>query len=90
MKLFWIGILVGPVVWLIVAKTLWFIFIKQWKAIREWYVGLPIIQWPAMLMLVLATKVIRQKHCEVLRYNSGSGMRVWYSPKVKGFEVDGG
>ena len=81
MKLFWIGIALAPIIWYVVVKTIWFIFIKQWKAIKEWYIGLAIVQWPAMLLVVLGTKVIRTKNCKVMTYEG----RVWYSPTVKGF-----
>ena len=85
MKLFWIGILVAPPIWYVVLKALWFIFIKQRNAIRDWYMGLPIVQWPAMLLVVLGTKAIKVKNCKVMKYDG----RVWYSPTVKGFETKG-
>lgn len=84
MKLFWLGIVIGPLLWFIVIKTLWFIFVKQGKAIRDWYTGLPLVQWPAMFLLILGTKAIHKKHCEVMKYNG----RIWYSPKVTGFQLE--
>jgi len=84
LKLFWLGAILGPLVWYVVLKTVWFIFIKQWRAIKDWYLGLPLVQWPAMLLLIIGTKVIRKKHCEVMRYNG----RIWYSPKVAGFVIE--
>jgi hypothetical protein len=82
-KLFWIGVLCAPIPWLITVWFLWWLS-KQRKNIREWYMGLPLVQWPAMLLVVLGTKVLQRKHCEIMRYNG----RVWYSPLVKGFNVD--
>ena len=84
MKLFWIGLIVAPIVWYIFLKTIWFIFVKQWKAIKNWYWGLPIIQWPAMMLIVIGTKVIHKKYCKTMRYEN----RLWYSPMVEQFKIE--
>lgn len=79
---FWLGTLVGPFIWLTILWLLWRL-LAQREAIRSWYRGLPLIQWPAMMLIVLGSKVIQSKYCEWMQYNG----RFWLSPKVEGFKV---
>jgi hypothetical protein len=81
---FWWGVLLAPIAWATVILVLAFIS-RQRKAVRKWYIGLPIIQWPAMLLVVIGCKVLqRKKYTEFMQY----GGRFWLSPKVAGFKVE--
>lgn len=84
MKMLWLGVLIGPVIWYVSIRVLYFIFVQQGRAIRKWYVGLPVIQWPAMILIVLGSKFVRTGNCKWMRYEN----RIWFSPMVKGFEVE--
>lgn len=80
---FWVGIILAPIAWLLILSIAGFSF-RQGKAIREWYIGLPIIQWPAMLLLVIGCKIIRsKKYCHFMDHEG----RYWISPNVEGFVV---
>lgn len=80
---FWAGVLLAPVAWLLVLSIAGFSF-RQGKAIKEFYIGLPCTQWPAMWLVVIGCKVLRtKKYCHFLPYDG----RYWVSPNVKGFEV---
>lgn len=82
-KLFWYGILVSPIIWLAILCIAGFSF-RQLKAIREWYFGLPIVQWPAMWLVVMGCKVLKiKKYCHFMTYDG----RFWLSPNVKGFKI---
>ena len=79
----WSGVLLAPVIYGIVMVLLGFSF-RQVRAIKEWYLGLPISQWPAMMLVVAGLKVIRtKKYCHVMNYDG----RVWFSPNTEGFKL---
>ena len=83
-KTFLLGLLLGPIPWIILLILLGFSY-RQVKAIREWYLGLPITQWPAMLLVVLGCKVLRTgKYCKFMQYEG----RFWVSPMVEGFRLE--
>lgn len=81
-----LGLILGPLVWFLIAKIVWTIT-KQHKAISTWYRGLPLIQYPALFLVILGMKVIKQKNCKVLFYNDGEGKRIWLSPNTEGFKI---
>jgi len=80
---FWFGVILAPVLWFLILSLAGFSF-RQGRAIKEWYVGLPIAQWPAMFLLVIACKVIRsKKYCHFMNYDG----RYWISPNVEDFKI---
>ena len=81
--IFWYGVALAPIAWLIVLSIAGFSF-RQGKAIKEWYIGLPIVQWPAMWLVILGCKVLRtKKYCHFMPYDG----RYWLSPNVNGFKI---
>ncbi len=82
-KQFWEGFVAFPVV-LIVAILLLILIAREYRAWKEWFKGLPIFQYPAMLMLVLSCKILNLKHCKWMQYEN----RIWLSPMVSGFNVE--
>lgn len=82
LKYWWI-LLVGPVVTVAEILILWWVA-RQTRAIYEWYRGLPLYQWPAMMLIVLGSRGVRGKYCKFMRYEN----RFWISPEVAGFNVD--
>jgi hypothetical protein len=81
---FWLNaIILGPLFWLILLCIGGF-GLRQLKAISTWYFGLPINQWPAMCLLVIACKVLKSKrYCHFMTYDG----RFWLSPNVDGFKT---
>ena len=80
---FWIGVVLAPVPWFILLSIGGFTF-RQMKAIREWYIGLPITQWFGMWCIVIGCKIVKQKkYCYFMPYEG----RFWLSPNVGGFKI---
>ncbi len=79
----WSGILLAPVIYGAVMMLLGFSF-RQVRAVKEWYLGLPITQWPAMMLVVAGLKVVRtKKYCHVINHDG----RIWFSPNTEGFKL---
>jgi hypothetical protein len=78
----WTGIVLAPIFWILLFILLGFAN-RQTKAIKEWYLGLPIVQWPAMWLVIIGCKVLRRKSC-FFKHSSG---RIWLSPNVRGFAI---
>lgn len=80
---FWLGFFLFPVIAFIALSLVGFSW-RQLSALKTWYIGLPIVQWPAMWLVVLGCKVLKtKKYCHFLVYNQ----RYWVSPAVDGFKV---
>lgn len=76
----WIGLILGPIAWYLVIKIIRGVYML----ITQWLMGLPLVQWPAMMLVVLGCKFLRDpKYCQFMRYND----RFWISPGVSGFEI---
>lgn len=81
--IFWTGILLAPIPWVLLIVLLGFSN-RQVKAIKEWYVGLPITQWLAMYFIVIGCQVVKtKKYCHFMTYEG----RHWVSPNVDGFKA---
>lgn len=83
MSAFWLGFVTAIAV-VISIPLLILIVAREYRAWYLWFKGLPIFQYPAMLMLVLAAKIINVEHCMWMNYDN----RVWMSPKVRGFNLE--
>lgn len=82
MSPFWRGFASFPICLLIaIFSTL--IATREYRAWYQWFKGLPIFQYPAMLMLIIAAKVLNVHHCKWMNYED----RVWLSPRVRGFDL---
>jgi uncharacterized membrane protein YoaT (DUF817 family) len=80
---FWIGFLSFPGIALIALSFAGFSY-RQSRAIRTWFIGLPIVQWPAMFLVVLGCKVLRsKKYCHYMQYDQ----RFWISPNTEGWSI---
>lgn len=78
-----VAALVGPVFWLVVIAVMrWLLF--ELKAIRKWYFGLPIYQYPAMLLIILGTRHIQKPYGEWKRFDG----RWWYTINSQGFNIE--
>jgi hypothetical protein len=82
-KEFWLGVGIGPVLWITVLWLLYTLF-KQREHISKWYKGLPFIQWPALFLIVMGCKVIMKKNCKTMKYDN----RLWISPETEGFKYE--
>lgn len=56
---------------------------RERRAWFEWYYGLPLVQYPAMLFVVIGCKHLKTKKCRFMRYEN----RIWISPNVRGFNL---
>ena len=81
---FWVGVLCAPLFYYVVLRTLWWVFIKQRRAIIDWYWGLPFIQYPSMWLVVMGCRRLKDgKLCQFMTYEG----RFWISPSVQGFKI---
>ena len=79
---FWLGFLAFPVIAFALLSLAGFGF-RQSRAIKTWFIGLPIVQWPAMFLVVMGCKVLRlKKHCHFMQYDR----RYWISPNTDGWK----
>lgn len=74
---------VGPLAWLIFIFAVRFL-LKEFRAVRKWYWGLPIYQYPAMLLIVLGARHIRKPYGEWKKFDD----HWWFTVKTPGFEVE--
>jgi ABC-type dipeptide/oligopeptide/nickel transport system permease subunit len=78
----WLGFLSFPVIALVLLSLAGFGF-RQMRAVKTWFVGLPIVQWPAMFLVVAGCKVLRaKKYCHFMQYEH----RYWISPNTDGWK----
>ena len=75
--------LLGPILWLFLIFGLKFL-VKELKAIRKWYYGLPIYQYPAMLLIILGARHICKPYGEWKKFEG----RWWFTIKSQGFIVE--
>lgn len=80
----WLGFLSFPLIAFAALSLAGFGW-RQLKAIKTWYIGLPIVQWPVAFLVVLGCKVLRanKRHCHFLIANQ----RYWISPNTDGWKV---
>lgn len=77
------ALIVGPTFWLLLIAFLkWVLF--ELKAIKKWYFGLPIYQYPAMLLIILGARHIKKPY-GMWRKMDG---RWWLSVNTTGFQVE--
>lgn len=71
---------IGPIFWIVFIGILTFT-VKELKAIRKWYWGLPIYQYPAMLLIILGARHILKPYGEWKKFDG----RWWLTIKTQGF-----
>lgn len=80
---FWLGFIAGPVILILLFLLIVFIA-RQRRAWWEWYKGLPVVQYPAMFLIIIGARWIRGKYC---KWEPRDG-RLWISPCVRGFSTE--
>ncbi len=83
MSPFWKGFIAFPIctislILLIVLAS------REYKAWYRWFKGLPIFQYPAMLLIIIGAKILNNAHCKWMQYEN----RIWLSPNVRGFDLE--
>jgi hypothetical protein len=81
-KIFLYGVLLGPLFWMLL-YMIGLLLLRRFVSFSAWFKGLPIIQWPAMYLIVLGSSMVTRKYCQVMRYEN----RLWYSPIVTRFTL---
>lgn len=83
MSAFWKGFVAFPIS-LILLILLLLLIAREYRAWYQWFKGLPVFQYPAMLLLIIGAKILNNSHCKWMRYEN----RLWLSPKVRGFDLE--
>ena len=60
-----------------------YLFWRLCRALVRWYFGLPVVQWPAVGLIVLGCKLIRPRYMKTMRADG----RYWFSLMCKSFEA---
>lgn len=77
---FWYGVLALPLFIAALIAVAW-LYRTFWDIWKVWFIGLPIIGYPAMALVLVGMLFLHRKYCFILRANG----RLWLSPKVKYF-----
>lgn len=79
---FWLGFIAGPLACILFVLLL-LLAARQWRGWFEWYKGLPVVQYPAMWLIVIGARFIRGGYCKWMKRDG----RIWFSPCTRGFIV---
>lgn len=82
-RLWLFTIVIGPLFWAVVT-VLVMLLRKEMKAIRKWYYGLPLYQYPAMLIVLLGVRHLQKPYGEWRKMDG----RFWFTIKTTGFLVE--